>query len=179
MGQLLGDRCPFLFCAAAHANCASAQPSSASRRVYASGLAYSPCDGRFGRRRVDRRRSKRDRDHSSGRERTLPGRYPHNTVFAADRPLAREVTAGNWTSVCDPCDKALVERVHSRRPQGLERLTPGPSLWCGPEQCPPNPTTGPTSRRLRLAQISAVSGARRQTPRPHEASRNQRHSGRA
>ena len=40
----------------------------------------------------------------------------HTTLNLPQIAHSRESTAGNSTTVGDPCQKALVERVHSRRP---------------------------------------------------------------
>jgi hypothetical protein len=47
-----------------------------------------------------------------------------NTVFAADRPLAREVPAGSWTSACESCDKTL-SNASTRGDPGLG----GQAVW--------------------------------------------------
>ena len=72
-------------------------------------------------------------------------------------------TAGNSATTGDSCDNAVVERVQPAATRGSELMTPGPSLWCGRADRPMPSPAGPTTPRGRVAQISAISGARRQT----------------
>ena len=71
-------------------------------------------------------------------------------------------TAGNSATTGDSCDNAVVERVQPAATRGSELVTPGPSLWCGHTDRPMPSPAGPTTPRRRVAQISAISGARRQ-----------------
>jgi hypothetical protein len=54
----------------------------------------------------------------------------------------------------------LVERVHSRRPEGSEVMLRAFSFGGGRRDRRPRPTAGPTTASGRAAQISALFGAR-------------------
>ena len=74
-------------------------------------------------------------------------------------------TAGNSATTGDSCDNAVVERVQPAATRGSELMTPGPSLWCGHADRPMPSPAGPTTPRGRVAQISAISDARRHSGR--------------
>jgi len=74
----------------------------------------------------------------------LPCSCPRNTVSAAGRTRTGSDS-----------------RVVNLRPGAWRVVTPGPSLLCNPAQSPSKPANGPTRCRSRVAQISALSSARR------------------